>query len=1123
MTKGRLLRQWNQFFRRQQKNGHTLEEIRTRLLDKGYNRYLIGGLISNYRKDRLLDYANIFIVCSIFFVIAVKLLLFPSGITGMVFFEGNSDHLGLANGENILFVDQYNLDCDDSYSRTQALSGETPWCNLDAALSRVQGGDSVYVSDGRYVGRPFRLNDRTLSARIRITAYPGQSPVLTSAISDFWSASGSPWTFAGDGTHNLWYSSYSSSEKSWAGTYTDSGISLFTYSSDFSLQKSLSDFNNPDNPEGIFYDTGNHRIYVRFDDLDIDPNELSLSLSDANVFEISNVDGAGVEVSNFTIESGVRGIYVKDSSNIDILDNTLSGGLKSIDVRRSDNVIVRGDEVYMKQGDDWTWYDDMKKSAMETTAVWLEDDYEGIEVDHNDVHGHFNGIMAYSKSQGKFEDIKVHHNYVYDIYDDAIEIEDYCNGGKYYFNNVSDAFVAVSLSPVDASEEQCEIYNNILVADKNIKWSHSGTHYYGECYKIIDNEQTQNVVFRSNTCIGKGVYTTSDKYDTQEDDYWHDNLFYSTNQRVLEKSGLASDGVIYDYNLYYRTDNGALFRYWNDDYDTTQFSSLSSALNSGNDPGNWDRHSKNANPLFNDLAAKDYRPKANSQACTMSSTGSYVGALPCIGMEDSFCGDGTCDAGEDCSICLDDCGVCPPPATFCGDGSCDDNESCSICSDDCGACPPPATFCGDGTCDAGEDCSICIDDCGACSPPATFCGDGSCDDNESCSICSDDCGACPPPATFCGDGTCDAGEDCSICIDDCGACSPPATFCGDGSCDDNESCSICSDDCGACPPPATFCGDGSCDDNESCSICSDDCGACPPPATFCGDGTCDAGEDCSICIDDCGACPPPATFCGDGSCDDNESCSICSDDCGACPPPATFCGDGSCDDNESCSICSDDCGACEIKKTSSSGGGGGGGSNIQPMPITSELTSETTTTSETAMDSVPVQTIRTTGAEDDSPGFSAGANDILELVNDINSQIVNIVSVGNDNLTIKVGNQSYDFQTGQTRFFDGFGLRLDSIAGGKGEFTLMTDSTKKEAVNDAPVPLQQKETDDVIYDVDKNSTASKIETGPIEPGNEKNRHFFTLAVILGLIGLVSLIYFRKGAYRFLDLRSRLLK
>lgn len=47
-----------------------------------------------------------------------------------------------------------------------------------------------------------------------------------------------------------------------------------------------------------------------------------------------------------------------------------------------------------------------------------------------------------------------------------------------------------------------------------------------------------------------------------------------------------------------------------------------------------------------------------------------------------FCGDSTCNGGETCGSCAQDCGACP----VCGDGTCNGTENCSSCAQDCGAC-----------------------------------------------------------------------------------------------------------------------------------------------------------------------------------------------------------------------------------------------------------------------------------------------------------------------------------------------------------------------------------------------------------------------------------------------------
>lgn len=151
------------------------------------------------------------------------------------------------------------------------------------------------------------------------------------------------------------------------------------------------------------------------------------------------------------------------------------------------------------------------------------------------------------------------------------------------------------------------------------------------------------------------------------------------------------------------------------------------------------------------------------------------------------CGDATCDFGESCATCPDDCGACP----WCGDGDCNGDEVCGTCALDCGTCAPE---CGDGACNGDEACGTCALDCGAC--PA--CPDGACNGDESCASCAYDCGPCQP---WCGDTSCNGDEDCATCPVDCGACS---LDCGAGGCTPGETCDNCPADCGACPATLSF-------------------------------------------------------------------------------------------------------------------------------------------------------------------------------------------------------------------------------------------------------------------------------------------------------------------------------
>jgi hypothetical protein len=90
----------------------------------------------------------------------------------------------------------------------------------------------------------------------------------------------------------------------------------------------------------------------------------------------------------------------------------------------------------------------------------------------------------------------------------------------------------------------------------------------------------------------------------------------------------------------------------------------------------------------------------------------------------SYCGDETCDPGEDQCNCSDDCGTPPSTETNCDDGIDEDCDTYTDCDDsDCDGISPCPT-CGDDTCDPGEDQCNCPDDCGTPPSTETDCDDG---------------------------------------------------------------------------------------------------------------------------------------------------------------------------------------------------------------------------------------------------------------------------------------------------------------------------------------------------------------------------------------------------------------
>lgn len=75
------------------------------------------------------------------------------------------------------------------------------------------------------------------------------------------------------------------------------------------------------------------------------------------------------------------------------------------------------------------------------------------------------------------------------------------------------------------------------------------------------------------------------------------------------------------------------------------------------------------------------------------------------------------------------------PSTYCGDLSCDPGENYDNCPQDCGYIGPE--LCGNGICGIGETPENCDLDCGS-----GFCGDHTCQSDESYISCEIDC---PPP------------------------------------------------------------------------------------------------------------------------------------------------------------------------------------------------------------------------------------------------------------------------------------------------------------------------------------------------------------------------------------------
>ena len=242
-----------------------------------------------------------------------------------------------------------------------------------------------------------------------------------------------------------------------------------------------------------------------------------------------------------------------------------------------------------------------------------------------------------------------------------------------------------------------------------------------------------------------------------------------------------------------------------------------------------------------------------------------------------FCnGPETCNAGS-CSAGPDPC-----PGEACDD----DSDSCVVSACD-----------NDGTCETGEDCASCPNDCAAGVGPGP--GNGICEPSigENCLNTSDCRGKTNGKQSnryCCGDGGGPGPVGCSDnrCTAEGFACSdqPVVAFCcGDAICDSGENgCGVCELDCTvpASELVASTCSDSQDNDCDGFADCSDvaDCSADPfcdvPPPACDNDGVCEPGEDCNNCANDCdgrtNGKPSRRYCCGNGLAEGAEgSGSIC--------------------------------------------------------------------------------------------------------------------------------------------------------------------------------------------------------------------------------------------------------
>jgi hypothetical protein len=160
------------------------------------------------------------------------------------------------------------------------------------------------------------------------------------------------------------------------------------------------------------------------------------------------------------------------------------------------------------------------------------------------------------------------------------------------------------------------------------------------CYEIFNHNESaisKDLVFDHNTCYYStshfgsqtakyGVRTGAQRGSLTQGINITNNIFYeSKTAGILLDSVFPVDNLTINYNKYYQdSDTDVLISWKGTDYHYTSadFATYQTAKSQ-------DANSAIGNPEFTDSSTLNFIPLYNSTVCTMSSTSSYVGALPC--------------------------------------------------------------------------------------------------------------------------------------------------------------------------------------------------------------------------------------------------------------------------------------------------------------------------------------------------------------------------------------------------------------------------------------------------------------------------------------------------------------
>ncbi len=425
---------------------------------------------------------------------------------------------------------------------------DSPWRTLAHAAGQVKPGDIVNVGDGVYrESGLFGGLSGTAEAPIVFRAAEGAAPVIDES-SVIEKGSGG-WEKHEDG---IWKTSAGLAGKEVL-YVSENGLRVYMYRSLEELRT-----NKVKVPRAWFFDDDADTLYMspqaagpEMSDFRLAHSPHGIDLTGSN-----NVVVQGFEVRNF----GKSLIHVGEGArDCVVIGNTVHNAANGITFagRETTGNAIWGNRVYERGLIDFTW-EAIKASDYGRQGI-VGTCGRGLSMCRNVVSGWFDGICPYSWRQPDnlwaHRDLDIMYNTIYNIGDDAIEVDGGGVNMRIYRNKIRNAFAAISMAPVERGPVYCT-YNDATYYMIMFKLNVGGSVSNGWAYSYHNSAY----------CLSRGdVYGGSAISFPLPHAISVSNKVFMNNAFIVDGMGVrfGYDDYTIDYNCYYNVpgDGDVYFRW----------------------------------------------------------------------------------------------------------------------------------------------------------------------------------------------------------------------------------------------------------------------------------------------------------------------------------------------------------------------------------------------------------------------------------------------------------------------------------------------------------------------------------------------------------------------------------